>query len=281
MSILSVARLIGAIGCLAIALPPASHAAQQEVGSCYDSVPMDGVDIPALDRELFVIVDQTLELEKPLQEQTYQKILKFAGPGARVVIVAFSAYVANRYTDVLFDGVIDNKLTDKQRYSISKKLLATLDHCHKVQEDTVRNMAGATLIETFKTSSAKLPNTELVGNLALLSSNVMATARTSNRYVLLVSDMLEHSTITSFYSQNRVRQIDPKAEMEKVRRAGIAANFNDATIYVLGAGYSPQGNYRAVTQMRAIEAFWSLYFNAANARLREFGAPSLVAEIGK
>ena len=257
-------------------------AAQKEIGSCYDALKLpDGVNRPELERELYVVIDQTVQFDKGLQEQAFQKIMKFLKPGDRLVIVSFSAYVADRYTDVVFDGVIDARLSDEQRYDISKKVLRVLDQCYQVQEVGVRQEAGKALVNIFGSASSDLPNTELIGNLSLLGKDVMRTGSTDHQYVLLVSDMLEHSAITTFYSRGKLRKIKPESEVDKVVKADIISDFSGAGVYVMGAGFSLKGAYRAATEMKAIEAFWRSYFEHSNAKLIEFGSPALIGEIGR
>jgi hypothetical protein len=255
-------------------------AAQKEIGSCYEAIKLDDVVTPKLNRELFVIVDQTVEFDKGLQEQVYQKIMKFLTPGDRVVIVSFSAYVADRYTDVVFDGVVDARLKDDNRYDISKKVLRVLDKCYQVQETGVRQGIGQSLISIFQNASTNLPNTELIGNLSLLGRDVMRSSQTDERYVLIVSDMLEHSAITSFYRGGKLKIVDAPSEIAKVKKAGMIADFNGAKVYMAGAGYSLKGVYRSAVEMKSIEGFWQAYFQEANAQVAEFGSPALISEIG-
>lgn len=258
-----------------------AFAAQQEIGSCYDAIKIQDVETPELKRELFVIVDQTVEFDKRLQEQAFQKVMKFLSPGDRIVVVSFSAYVADRYTDVVFDGVLDARLEDEDRYNISKKVLRVLDKCYQVQDAGVRQSVGKNLLSIFQNATTKLPNTELIGNLSLLGRDVMRNARTDERYVLVVSDMLEHSSITSFYRGGKLRTVDAQSELGKVQDADMLADFEGASVYVLGAGYSLKGVYRAATEMRSIENFWRAYFEAANASIGEFGSPALIGDIGR
>ena len=270
--------LFGAV--LAVVSTSPAFSAQQEIGSCYDAVKLQDVEVPELKRELFVIVDQTVEFDKQLQEQAFQKVMKFLSPGDRIVVVSFSAYVADRYTDVVFDGVLDTHLEDEQRYNISKKVLRVLDKCYEVQDAGVRQGAGKSLLSIFQGATAKLPNTELIGNLSLLGRDVMRNAKTDERYVLVVSDMLEHSSIASFYSGGKLRTVNAETELKKVQDSGMVADFSGANVYVLGAGYSLKGAYRAATEMRSIEKFWRAYFEAADAKIGEFGSPALISEIG-
>ena len=80
------------------------------------------INPPALERDLYVLIDQTMELPEKLQEEAYQKIINFLSPGDTIQVIGFSANAAGFYTEVIFKGVIDKRLDDDDRYSISKKV---------------------------------------------------------------------------------------------------------------------------------------------------------------
>jgi hypothetical protein len=140
--------------------------------------------------------------------------------------------------------------------------------------------ASQSITAAFEEASGDLPRTELIGNLARLTEDVMKSTRGGQPYVLIISDMLEHSETTTFYGHGRLRDIDPEAELRKVSDLGMIGDFRGARVYVLGAGYSLKGTYRAAKEMQRIEAFWRQYLERSNGTLAEFGSPSLLGDIG-
>lgn len=267
---------------LATGLSANAVAATKEIGSCYNAVKLNDMAVPALKREIYVVVDQTVEFDLPLQEQAYQKLMKFLRPGDRVVLVSFSAYLKDRYTQVLFDGTLDTRLDDEQRYDVPKKILKVLDHCFSVQDQGVRQLTGKTLIEIFKGARSDLPNTETIQTLRLVANQLMSKPKAPQQYLFIISDMLEHSEVTSFYSHGSVRHLDPQAELEKVKKLGpLGDSYNDTKVYVLGAAYSLKGRYRSSVEMKSVRAFWQAYFDASGGHLIEFGMPALLGEIGE
>ena len=48
-----------------------SKAATATIGSCYDLVKLGDIAPPAVTRDLYVLIDQTMELPQKLQEETY------------------------------------------------------------------------------------------------------------------------------------------------------------------------------------------------------------------
>jgi len=102
--------------------------------------------------------------------------------------------------------------------------------------------------------------------------------------VIIVSDMLENSSITSFYVGSRMRAIDPQAELLKIGNAGIKADFVGARVYVVGAGAISEKSadarsYRDPRAMLALEDFWRRWFSASHAEIVEFGKPMPLVEM--
>jgi hypothetical protein len=91
------------------------------------------------------------------------------------------------------------------------------------------------------------------------------TSPASDKIFFLASDMLENSSVSSFYSRNAVRKIDPAAELKKAEAAGLIADFGGARVYVLGAGLLTEDAkkaqvYRDPQTMAALKQFWRSYF---------------------
>ena len=134
-------------------------------------------------------------------------------------------------------------------------------------------------------ASDNLAKSDVIGSLASVSKAV-SEARAKTTTVLVVSDMLENSSISSFYTQDRMRQIDLAEELQKVRKTNVQADFGGASIYVMGAGIvheqagkKPSLNYRSTQSLEALRGFWDGFFAQSNARLVEFGTPALLTPI--
>ena len=103
--------------------------------------------------------------------------------------------------------------------------------------------------------------------------------------MLLASDMLENSSVSSFYLHNAVRRIDPQVEMKNATAAGLIGDFGGARVYVIGAGLlggdaKVKNAYRDTQTVSALKEFWTLYFQKSNASIGEFGAPALLGPVG-
>jgi|APSaa5957512535_1039671.scaffolds.fasta_scaffold96520_2 hypothetical protein len=264
--------------CLAVVLSafelgPAS--AQQEVPSCYTLVNIDGVKPPELDRELFVLIDQTLHFNDKIKSQVNSKIQSFLREGDLLVLATFSANAEGRYSEVVMRGRLDRNLPDNQRYKTSKAKLTRLDACFQQQEIAVRQLTVDSLNKAFGESTSELPKTEIVGNLVTLSRDIMAVRESEHAVVLIVSDMLENSNITSFYGQRKLRNLDVEVELEKIEKAGMISSFNEAVVYVIGAGFTAKGNYRSAKTLSLLEDFWREYFEKSGGVVKGFGTPAL------
>lgn len=97
--------------------------------------------------------------------------------------------------------------------------------------------------------------------------------------------MLENSSVTSFYANQAVRQINADKELKLVADNQLYGDFGGARVYVIGAGLlaedakHPKGIYRSTQTMQALSKFWTGYFQKSNAELVEFGQPALLNPI--
>ncbi len=124
----------------------------------------------------------------------------------------------------------------------------------------------------------------MLAGLKDISSKVrQSTAK--RKIVLLASDMLENSSVSSFYANQAVRQITPEKELGLVKKNDLFGDFGGAEIYIIGAGLlaadgkTPKGVYRSPQVMGALKSFWSQWFEKSKAKLIGYGAPALLNQI--
>ena len=261
-----------------------AHSAQRDdFPSCYG---MLGTSAPqqaeASNRELFVVIDQTLNPTVAIKRSVHRQVHAFLQPGDRLTLVKFSAFLADNYTDVVLTGQLDRPLNDDSRHSISKKLLKRFDVCMNKQKVHAKKKVDQTLAETFGREDLNIPKTELIGNLSTLSESLVAGSTADRKVVLLFSDMLENSDISSFYQKGSLRKIDPQAELAKFKAETLMGDWAGAEIFVIGAGLLPAkyaDAYRSENRMRPIRKFWDEYFLSSNAQLKGWGQPALLKQI--
>lgn len=238
----------------------------------------------AVDTELFVIIDQTTPLDDRLKQSIANNVRPFIKAGNTISVTQFSAFTQGHYTDVVVSLTLDPELPAALRNDISKPVLTKFDQCQANQPRQAGKLIGAGLKTAFGSSSNTIEKSDVISSLKDISASVnQSTAQ--RKIVLLASDMLENSSVTSFYSNSAVRHIAVEKELELVRKGDLFGNFGNAEVYVIGAGLLAEdkkdlkGTYRSPQIMGALKGFWNQWFEKSKAKLVEFGAPALLNQI--
>lgn len=257
-----------------------STAALAGVNTCYSSKLPDPKP-QYIDSELFVIVDQTTLFDTSLKQSIANNIRPFIRPGNAITVIQFSAFTQGHYTDILAVTKLDRLLAQEERNAVPKGVLAKFDKCISNQPSQASNIIGGALKSVFMNSSNGIEKSDVEASLKDISSNVFRS-KAKRKLVLIASDMLENSSISSFYSKHALRQIDPLAEMNLVEKNGLFGDFANAEIFIIGAGLlaedaaQSKGVYRSPQAINALKAFWSNWFTKSNAMLVDFGQPALL-----
>lgn len=267
-------------------LPVAAYAGvQNDVPSCYAANPKIGRAAPAPDTELFVLVDQTTLLDQNLQNSVRENVARLIKPGTAFVIASFSAFSQGHYMEIINAGALETGLPDKARDDVAASALKTFDACMAGQQQFAVKMAAGALNKALGGSSPALAKSDVLASIKDLSARVR-TSPARDRVVFIVSDMLENSTVSSFYAENNVRKIDPAKEMAAAASAKMIGDFGGARVFVLGAGIVPEDNgvkgkgvYRDPKTIAALKDFWTGVFSKSNAQLVEFGTPALMSAV--
>lgn len=250
-----------------------------DVPSCYDATSLNQYKPEVANRQLIIIVDQTAELDEKLKKTVHDQVEQFILPGDQIQVVAFSANAKGKYTEMLYNGIFDAPLPARTRNSIGKTTLNRFDACMQAQPQAKAKLHRK-LREAFGDQTQTFPKTELIGSLLQVGSNVIASSSSDRKVILIVSDMLENSSITSFYANNNVRQIDPNVELQKTTNSGINGDLGGADIYVIGAGFVGKGMaYSSQLALDNLETFWRELFRKHNGTLQQFGKPQLLSTI--
>jgi len=252
--------------------------ARNDVPSCYDALKLNNPN-PAIEKELFILVDQTTPLDKNMMIYTYKNMMKFIKNGYAVTIASFSANANGKYTDVAYAGKLENLLPDSAKHDIAKKKLRKYQGCMNGQYKYAKKKATKALVSVLKGANKKLPHSDIIKSLDDISKHIIAPSKASEKVVLLVSDMIEHSSITTFYSKGLIKKIDVNKEMPKVKASGHLANFSGADVYVIGTGVIGKKGYRDAKTLKRLTDFWEQYFTATNANLKALGTPMLLEDI--
>lgn len=275
--ILLAAALVAASGFCTLA-----SAGTNVIASCYDGK----ISAPAMPmaKEIFVLIDQTTLLDDQLKQSVAEQVRPFLAKGNGFSVLVFSAFTQGKYTQLLSSGKLDHALPEAGRNDVSKPLLTKFDQCVARQTSFATQAMGGALREAFAGSSGEIAKSDVLASLKDMSGKVRQS-QAIEKVVLLVSDMLENSSVSSFYASQSVRRIDPVREMKLAIDNQLLADFAGARLYVLGAGLlgedakKNKAAYRDPKTMQALASFWRTYFDKSNAQLMEFGQPALLNQV--
>ena len=210
--------------------------------------------------------------------ETYRQVSRFIKPGDSVQVIQFSSFNKDGFTNVEFKGRTDFPLSEDSRDHIRKSQLLNFDKCLKDQHQFFLARIGVALKESFSPQE-NTDFSEVITALVDISKQIVSIADADEKVVLLVSDMLENSASTTFYHRCSVRNINAKKELDNVIARDELGNFDNARVYIMGAGLLPGGqNYLSSKKMKLVEQFWSGYFSQSSADLKGFGKPLLLAQ---
>ncbi|MFC3678451.1 hypothetical protein [Ferrovibrio xuzhouensis] len=271
-------KLVG-IAYLGLMAAGSAFAGQRDmIPSCYDKLTLEKPK-GGLKREVFVLIDQTTAVDDERKASLTEDVVKKFTGGTAITVMTFSAFISNHYASLQFSGVLDRAPTQDERDDLPKRKLRDLDRCLTEQAQYGRMYVTKVMTEGFGNPNQDIARSDIFSTLKDVSVNVVKISPASQKDVLLISDMLENSSITSFYAKNAVRRVDPTAELAKVDGFG---DFGGASIYVAGAGtISVSGKkqietYRDPKTMDALETFWQSYFAKSSGNLIIFGKPALM-----
>ncbi len=255
--------------------------AKTSVPSCYSSNKIEYKESTKV--ELFVFLDQTVKIDDKLKSSVYSNVSKFLTPENAVTIAQFSAFSEGRYLDVLYTGLIEDEPDDNFKNNESVKLVKKMDECLSKQKKYAVSWAKKSMDESFATSESGLGKSDILASLKALG-DLVSKSKAERKVILLVSDMLENSSVTSFYTAKGIRKIEPEKEMRIIESEKLLSDFNGASVYIMGAGLineegALKGVYRDPKVMSKLKDFWIEYFSKSKGKVEEFGAPALLKNV--
>jgi hypothetical protein len=262
---------------------PAHAGLTNDVPSCYAANKIAAPQVQ-YDQLIYVLVDQTVQLDATLQKSVLDNVQGMLKPGTKFVIAEFSAFSQGHYLNVLHTGVIERPIPASEEGNVVMSRLRDFHTCMQQQLVYGQRLALATTAQVLKSGTSTLDQSDILMALKSVSSAV-AQGKATHKLVFVVTDGLENSSVTSFYARNAVRHINPAVELKKAQDNNLFGDFGSARIYLLGAGVmQPAANgstaerngYRDPKTLMDLKQFWSGYFSRSNAQLVEFGAPALL-----
>ena len=203
-------------------------------------------------------------------------------PGTKFVIAEFSAFSQGRYLDVIHTGIIENPMSENQVDNTPIEKTRLFNECLAGQRPFATAMADQSVQTALQASSSSLNHSDIMSALQEIAKAIAADPA-SQKILLLASDGLENSGITSFYHRGNLRDINPKFEVQRATDAGLLGNFGGTRVFVIGGALPGEGSqtaqYRSPEVLSRLEQFWQLYFQNSNADLIEFGEPALLQPV--
>lgn len=250
--------------------------------SCYEIYKTEVKADTKINKAIFVLIDETTFFNDSLQDQILKNSIKHIEAGNYIYIAKFSAFIGNHYNEKVFDFKLDKPLDEKQRYNERKDSLKKIDKCLKDQVGFAKVQTIENIKKSFLKPNENIEKSDIFYALDDFGKNVISRVEADEKIVILASDLLENSTISSFYSKGTTRIIDSKKEIQIVEKNNLISDFGGAALYVVGTGIVTGKNsttYRDPKILISLKNFWEEYFKKSNANLVELGQPALKNEI--
>ncbi len=244
--------------------------------NCYQKLKLENFYHPNHTTDILIVIDQTTPLSKRLEAHLLQQLEPLYVEGNTITIAEVSTFSKDYYTRIVDHTIIDSSLTYEDEQSVPKNKIKKIQKCIQKQSEDARSMIPTEIKKTLSNSKNSIDQSELFKSFQDLANSTLKKSSSGKNVILIVSDMLEHSSVTSFYGKN----INPVQELKRIKNIGLLADFQGAKVYIVGAGSISDNNAkRTIQDMQNLKKFWQLYFTASNAELVEFGAPELLNPI--
>lgn len=218
---------------------------------------------------IIVAIDQTTEIPADVKSWVIDQVAK-ARPGARVEIVTFSSYTQNAHPTVKLNLSFDfayppNKVDDAPSGPLARYKVCVTDRSGKV----ILALKSA-IDDAIQGFDPKANNSDIVSAIHEFSEKFDASDK-GEKVLIVISDMLENSSILNFYSHGKMLPFDVKHALSIT----TPAKLDGVKVVVAGAGLLPSGKsgYRSQSDLDRIDQYWSAFFEGSGASSVEIGHP--------
>lgn len=239
---------------------------------------------PAPARSVYLLLDETTVFDENLRKAIVGEALGLIAPGTEFTALKFSAFIQGHYTDVIARDTIESELNKQDKRTQVASRIADFDTCRTAHQIRFRREVQDKVVKALGGATSDIAKSDIMGSLKTVSA-LAKDSPAKTKTVILASDMLENSSVSSFYQAGSARKVNPAAEMAKASNAGTFGDFGGADVYVIGAGLIPEipgkkmSGYRDSGTIEALKTFWSEWLEKSNAKLVDFGAPALVGHV--
>lgn len=254
---------------VALALARPVHA------DCYDTAGL-AAHRPPLARDVMVAVDETTVVPDDLRETLHGMLGAMLRPGDRVTVIAFSSFNRNHYLREVMVRTIEQAPPQSVQMNMPSRKLKALLPCVTGNQKTALDEVKTTAMLLVEKATADISHSEIVMSMRELGLR-LRTSPAKDRLMLIVSDGIEHSSVTSFYRNRGLREIGPTDELAKVRKKNAIADLGGTRVFWFGGGLGASTDgYLDQTRLLHLETFWSGYIKESKGTLVSFGKPSLM-----
>ncbi len=242
-------------------------------------------EMPIPNAALFVVADESVGFDKNMINRANKMLYHWLQSGRYVEVIRFSSGVRGRYTEVVTAGRVDPEPKDDFINNLRRSELGKFQKLHRKQPLIAKKQAQKALLSIIKTSNKSVPHSDIISNMKEVAAHIK-NVQAQRKVLFVLSDMLENSSVATFYSKGHVKSIDPIKTLQTTKELGMMADFGEnVTVYVLGLGYfwtgegSGQEKYLDPIRSDRIAQFWKLYFEAGHAKIGEIGKPLMYQAI--
>jgi hypothetical protein len=259
---------------------PAMAGTLNDVPSCYAAAHIQPADGHSYSRLFYVLIDQTVSWNRDIESSIMDNLNHNLTPGTKFVIADFSAFSQGYYLHVLHSGIIEAPMSPAQTGGTAIEATKLFNTCLAGQRPYAVKMADDATIAALEGSNGSLANSDILSALHQVSSAIAADPA-PEKALFLASDGLENSSVSSFYLDGTIRDIDPARELAIAKGAGLIGDFGGAKAFVIGGALPPPGQtpYEGPVLLQHLAEFWASYFQSSSATLVGFGEPALLQPV--
>ncbi len=261
---------------LATLLFSSSSWASMDSRSCYQQLELEMPE-NNINRALYIFIDQTMPLNIRMQSTLNELLSAHPKRGEQVRIARFSPNIKGQYTELTYEGFLDSKPSEAYLYQLRDEDNRALQTCIEEQKTRTKQAMKSAIKDDLQLIDTQLPRTELLYALKRLSETILVNDQIKNKTVLIISDGLENSEVTSFYRRRNIAPINVEKEIAKVNKHNLLASWHGANLYMFGLGnIKDERRHIKPSQLEMLKKFWHSYFSAGGAVVKELGTPALL-----
>ncbi len=245
--------------------------------SCYQQL---NLEMPEnnINSALYIFIDQTMPLNSRMRSNLSALLSTHPKSGEQVRVARFSPNIKGQFTELSYEGFLDSKPSEAYLYQLKESQKEALQTCINRQKIEAKQLLIRAVKRDLELINTQLPHTNLLYALKRLSETVLIDDTIDDKTVLIVSDGLENSEVSSFYRRRTIATINSEKEMSKVIKHQLLADWHGAKVYMFGLGnIKDERKQVKPSQLESLKKFWNSYFTAGGATVKELGTPALLS----